>query len=311
MTRRTIGLAALVVALAGCDAASLFATFAKKNAAQLGASPAPVPNRLADPRRPDARLAVTWVGHATMLVQIDDAYVLTDPVFTPRVGGLSPRLVEPGLTPESLPPLDAVLISHLHFDHLSAASLELIDEKFRTIVVPPGGSDYVPSFVDEVVELDHFQSFERNGLRITGVPVRHVGFRYGADTAWMHAFSGYVIEKNGLTVYFGGDTALDEPRFQRTHERFPNLDLALIPIAPIHPRGFMKHTHVDPTEAMRIFDILSPRVFVPMHFDTFVNSLDEPGEARAKLLELAQARGLGADRLRVLPIGGQTVVVAK
>src|SRR5690606_37644394 len=80
----------------------------------------------------DARLAVLWIGHATALVQIDDKVILTDPVFTSTVGQVSKRVVEPGLDPKDLPPVDAVLVSHMHYDHLSLGSLEMIEPRVRT-----------------------------------------------------------------------------------------------------------------------------------------------------------------------------------
>ena len=99
-----------------------------------------------DPIDKDARLAVLWVGHATALVQIDDKVILTDPVFTSTVGMLSRRLVEPGIDPQDLPPLDAVLISHMHYDHLSLGSLELIEPRSNPLV-PRGGLAYLRTSV--------------------------------------------------------------------------------------------------------------------------------------------------------------------
>src|SRR5215467_5678711 len=93
------------------------------NLASLGRAPRPVPNKIVHPERPDARLVVTWVGHATVLLQMDDVYLLTDPVFTSTIGQITKRLVEPGLDVDSLPTIDAVLVSHMHFDHLSLGSL--------------------------------------------------------------------------------------------------------------------------------------------------------------------------------------------
>ena len=111
-----------------------------------------------------------------------------------------------------------------------------------------------------------------------------------------------------MTVYFSGDTAYDGARFRSTAARFPTIDLALIAIAPIHPRGFMKEVHVDPGEAVQAFIDLGARTMVPIHFETLVNGFDAPGEARATLERVVHARGLD-DRVRILPIGGQAVIV--
>ncbi len=268
-----------------------------------------VPHRIVQPRRDDARLAVLWVGHATALVQMDDRFVLTDPLLTDSVGQLTQRLQEPGIDPANLPPLDVVLVSHLHYDHLSLGSLDLLEPKVRRLFVPRGGLVYVPNYAFDARELATWQSFEDRGMRITAVPVKHVGYRYGVDAAWMtHSFTGYVVEYRGLTVYFSGDTGYDAARFRATAERFPHIDLALLPIAPIHPRSFMEDLHVDPAEAVQAFVDLRARTMVPIHFDTLINGFDDPGEARTTLQAVVHARGLD-DRVRILPIGGQSVIV--
>src|SRR6202041_1567154 len=92
---------------------------------------------------------------------------------------------------------------------------------------------------------------------------------------------------------------------------FPRIDLALLPIAPIHPRSFMEATHEDPGEALRAFANLGAKTMVPIHYDTLVNGFDAPGEARATLEKEMKARGLGADRVKIVPIGGQAVIVPR
>lgn len=252
----------------------------------------------------DAGVRVSWIGHATVLVQIGDKTILTDPVFTTTVGQVSKRRVEPGLLPSQLPKVDAVLISHMHFDHLSLGSLDAIEARTVRLFVPRGGVVYLPDYAFDVRELDKWEAFEDDGLRITSVPVKHVGFRYGADAGWMpDSFTGYVIEYRGKSVYFAGDTAYDGDVFRATHERFPELDVALMPIAPVEPRSFMKHTHVGPREALQAFLDLGAKMMVPIHFDTFINSTDSVGDA-PKLLEIARKeRHIDAERIRTLAVG--------
>jgi len=245
----------------------------------LFSRPAPLPStRIAQPRRDDARVAVLWVGHATVLLQMDDQMILTDPLLVDTVGQLTRRLQEPGIDPANLPQLDAVVVSHMHFDHLSYGSLDRIEPKVRRLFVPRGGMVYVPNYAFDVRELGTWESFQNEaGLRVTAVPVKHVGFRYGLDAAWMKStFTGYVFEYHGLTVYFGGDTAYDGERFRATRARFPAIDLAILPIGPIHPRGTMEATHVDPAESVQAFLDLGARVMVPIHYATLVNSFDAP-----------------------------------
>jgi N-acyl-phosphatidylethanolamine-hydrolysing phospholipase D len=197
----------------------------------------------------------------------------------------------------------------MHYDHLSLGSLDMIEPKVRRLFVPRGGLIYVPNFAFDVRELATWESFEDRGMRITAVPVKHVGYRYGVDAAWMtKTFTGYVVEYRGLTVYFGGDTAYDAARFRAAAERFPHIDLALLPIAPIHPRSYMEDMHEDPAEAVQAFVDLGARTMVPIHFETLINGFDGPGEERATLQRVVHARGLD-DAVRVLPIGGQAVII--
>ncbi len=293
-------LALMAVVVSAC-------TFARGSGSE-GAIVAPL--RIRQPVRSDARLAILFVGHATMLIQIDDKLVLTDPLLVPTAGQLSRRHSEPGIDPADMPRLDAVVISHMHFDHLSMGSLELIENKTPRLFVPKGGLVYIPNFAFDTRELATWKSWEKDGLRITSVPVRHVGWRYGIDIEWMNSFSGWVIEYHGMTVYFSGDTAYDAEAFRKTAERFPNIDVALLPISPIHPREFMKRTHVDPKEALDAFVDLRAKVMIPMHFDTLVNGFDAPGEARTMLAEEAKKRGM-ADRVQILAIGEQRVIVKR
>jgi L-ascorbate metabolism protein UlaG (beta-lactamase superfamily) len=268
---------------------------------------APPEHRLAHPALEHAHLAVSWIGHATMLVQIDDRFVLTDPVLVDTIGGgVSHRKVGVPVDPNDLPPLDAVLISHMHFDHLSLDSLEKIEPKVRRAYMPEGGLVYLTNFRFDAVDLARWETVDDRGMQITAVPVRHVGGRYMLDT-WMHAFTGYVVRYHGVSVYFSGDTAYARDDFREAARRFGPFDLALLPIAPIHPRAVMESVHMDPTEALAAFGDLGARRMIPMHFDTFVDSFDAPHEARDTLMRLVRARGLEA-RVTVLGIGERAVL---
>jgi L-ascorbate metabolism protein UlaG (beta-lactamase superfamily) len=269
-------------------------------------------HKLQDPVRTDARLAVLWIGHATLLVQLDDVFVLTDPVFTHTLGQVSPRLVEPGIEPSQLPELAAVIISHMHFDHLSFGSLDMIEQRTAVALVPPGVRASMPRYDFETRELAPWQSYEQRGLRITAVPVQHVGGRYGIDAAFEpRAFTGYVIEYHGLRVYFGGDTAYTPSAFQETRRRFASLTLALLPICPNHPRDYMQHTHMGPSQALDAFALLGAERMIPMHFDTFINSDDVPGSCATELRKQSQRRGLAAEQVAILEIGEQRVLLGK
>ena len=298
----------LVFALSGCG----FIGRVLQRSLAAPPEPARIEHKIRDPRRADARLSVLWIGHATALVQLDDVFVLTDPVFTRNVGQLSPRLVEPGLDAADLPPLAAVVVSHMHFDHLSYDSLSMIEDKTPIVLLPPGAKASVPRYAFESRELDRWESYEAGGVKVTAVPVRHVGGRWGIDQAWnTRAFTGYVIQYHDLSVYFGGDTAFDRERFEDTRASFPGLSLAILPICPTEPRDFMRRTHMDSLEALDAFALLGARRMMPMHYDTFINSDDRPGDCSRLLREHMRARGLSDDQVAILAIGEQRVLIAR
>jgi L-ascorbate metabolism protein UlaG (beta-lactamase superfamily) len=271
-----------------------------------------VTKKVSDPRRGDARLAALWIGHATVLVQLDDKFVLTDPLFTHTLAQVSPRLVEPGLNPRNLPQLAAVVVSHMHFDHLSFGSLDLLEQRTPVVLVPPGVRSNMPRYDFEIRELERWAAYEANGLRVTAVPVQHVGGRLGVDASFTRrAFTGYVFEYRGLAVYFGGDTAYWPDAFRATQARFPALDMAILPICPEEPRDFMSHTHVDPAQALDAFRLLGAKHMIPMHYDTFINSDDPVGRCSSELRRQMRVRHLNEDRVHLLAIGEQRVLIAK
>lgn len=286
---------------------------AKAGVHQMGAffsSPRAV-TKATTPVTKDARLAVLWVGHSTALVQIDDKVILTDPVFTSTVGQFEKRLVEPGLEAKDVPPVDAVLVSHMHFDHLSLGSLGMIEPKVKTLLLPEGGTAYLTGhFAFPAYELRWWQAYEKDGLRVTAVPVDHVGWRYGVDDEWMtNSFTAYVVEYHGLKVYFGGDTAYDQAKFVEVGERFPKIDVALLPIAPIEPRSFMRQYHLDPRQALQAFVDLGAAWMVPIHFGTFYKGTDDPDAPLKELAEAQKVVPLGRRSVAPLAIGERRVFV--
>jgi N-acyl-phosphatidylethanolamine-hydrolysing phospholipase D len=307
---------ALVISLAavvtGCAAVRSTGSAIGRNTAAFFGSTDTIPGRMDNPRRADAGLSVLWIGHATVLIQIDGKFILTDPVFTRTVGLFSRRLVEPGLAPDALPECDVVLISHMHIDHLSPLSLEMIEPKVGQLIVPPQGLVYVPNFNFPMRELQAWESWERDSLRITAVPVLHNGWRYGIDGAWMRkSYTGYVIEYHGRTVYFGGDTGYDSTLFAETRKRFPHIDLALLPIAPMRPHEYTRVRHLDPPDALNAWSELGATWMVPMHYETFTESLDNPGEALQVLRNEMTRRGVDTEAIVILKIGEQRLLVRK
>ncbi len=300
----------LPVASLGCNTVRSTVGAVSRNMSGVFSTPSKLREKITQPVRSDARLAALWVGHSTVLLQLDDKFVLTDPNLTPTAGMFSKRLVEPGIDPGNFPGLDVVLISHMHVDHLSYGSLDLIEKKARQLLVPEGGLVYVPNYDFPTDELRTWETWERDSLRVTAVPVRHIGWRYGLDDAWMSkSFTGYIIQYRGMTVYFGGDTGYDSSMFKETRKRFPSIDVAFLPIAPINPREYTKGRHTDPRDALQIYRDLNAKTMVPIHFDTYQESLDSLGEAPAVLRELKAEQRLTDDQIRFLRPGEQCIFV--
>jgi L-ascorbate metabolism protein UlaG (beta-lactamase superfamily) len=259
--------------------------------------------------RDDARLAALWVGHSTVLLQLDDAVVATDPVVTRTVGTLAKRLVAPGLSAEHWPHVDLVAISHVHFDHLSLGSLAALEPKIGYAILPTGGLSYLPDFAFDAAEVTPWTSVVVRGVRATAVPARHGAGRWWIDASWSTAVGGWVFESNGLSVYFAGDTGFDAALFESIRARWPRMDLALLPIAPVEPHDEVGAWHMDPAEAVRAFRLLGAEVMLPIHYDTFLNSLDDPGDALRALDAAVKDQAVDATRVRPLRIGERAVVV--
>jgi N-acyl-phosphatidylethanolamine-hydrolysing phospholipase D len=298
----------LLVTLSGCN--SLISRFLAKSISDDTEPTQHVAHTVASPLRPEVGLSVLWIGHATTLIQIHDKVIITDPVFTKTVGLLAKRSIDPGLDPSAITRLDDILISHMHFDHFSYGSLDLLSKKAR-LFVPAGGIEYVPEFgFSRTCPLTPWQSIEADGLRITAVPVQHFGGRYGFDARMNDAptWTGYVIEYKKITVFFAGDTGYNPELFKEIGRRF-RIDVALIPIAPVEPRDYMGRIHADPTEALRIFEDVGAKIMIPIHHDTFFQGLEpELSYAKSILQKLVAERGLQS-RVKILEVGEQIILI--
>jgi L-ascorbate metabolism protein UlaG (beta-lactamase superfamily) len=257
-----------------------------------------------------AELAVLWVGHATVLLEIGGRIVVTDPVTTSAVGQLSKRIVRPGLRPEQFPFVDLVAISHVHYDHLSFGSLDALETKIGFLAMPEGGLAYLPDYAFDAMEVEPWKSVTRGALTFTSTPAKHLGWRYGFD-GWSDVMGGWVFESAGKTVYFAGDTGYDKALFQAIGKRFAHLDLALLPIAPMEPHGLIAGWHMNPKEAVQAFVDLGAARMMPIHYDTFINSLDDPGEAAPTLLRDAAAAKVPREKLEILEIGERRVLIPR
>lgn len=249
----------------------------------------------------------TWLGHASFLIQLGGRNILTDPILSERASPLPfagpTRLQAPGIALQDLPPIEVVVISHDHYDHLDLPTLEKLQERDAPLlVVPLGLGEWLRDRgFEKVAELDWWQRQETAGLRVHAVPVQHFSGR-GLRDRNQRLWAGYVLEADGLRVFFAGDTGYS-PDFADIGARFAPIDLALIPIGAYEPRDFMKPVHVNPEEAVRIHQDVGARQSIGMHWGTFrltTEPLDEPPRRLARALDEA---GIDAERFVTIPLG--------
>ncbi|MBX6421796.1 MAG: MBL fold metallo-hydrolase [Nevskia sp.] len=256
--------------------------------------------------------SLTWIGHASFLLQHGGLNLLTDPHLSGRASPFSfagpARLAPPGLEFHELPPIDAVLISHNHYDHLDALTVRRLAREHPGLrfFVPLGLADWFRRRgIERVTELDWWQSAElgagAGAARVTAVPVQHFsgrGLRDRNATLWC----GMVFEHAGAKVFFAGDTGYSRD-FADIAARFAPFDLALIPIGAYEPRGFMAPVHVNPEEAVRIHQELGSRLSVAMHWGTFRLTLEPMDEPPRRLAAALAAAGIPPERFIVMRHG--------
>jgi L-ascorbate metabolism protein UlaG (beta-lactamase superfamily) len=257
---------------------------------QLDAPPGPPPPT----RVADGALRVTWVNHATVLIQVDGINILTDPIWGDVAGPVSyagsHRRHSPGLRFEDLPPIDLVLLSHDHYDHMDLPTLHRLQAAHHPVIAAGLGQRAVlrEFGVRDVVELDWGSKlhFKKNKLVIVGVPARHGCMRGLCDrdaTLWL----GFVILSRGGNLYFAGDTGWG-PHLQRIGERYGPFRLAMLPIAPARPRELFAPVHIDAEEAVRAARVLRAQQSLAIHFGTFAQGDDGEVEPVERLHEALQ-----------------------
>jgi L-ascorbate metabolism protein UlaG (beta-lactamase superfamily) len=231
-------------------------------------------------------LRVTFIQHSTVLIQTAGLNILTDPVWSKRVGPvpwLGPRRRRsPGLRINDLPHIDLILLSHNHYDHLDLRTLRSLQEAHAPqLIVPLGVRALLKSKeLGPAVELDWWEAFSlRNGMKVTCVPAQHFsvrGFRDRNNALWC----GYVLEGPGGRIYFAGDTGYG-PHFERIGRQFSPIRLALLPIGAYKPAWFMSPVHMSPHEAVLAHQTLGAQTSVGIHFGTF--ALADEGEKEPEI----------------------------
>jgi L-ascorbate metabolism protein UlaG (beta-lactamase superfamily) len=258
-------------------------------------------------------LRVTYINHATLLIQGAGFNILTDPHYSERCSPVSfagpKRVHDPGVTFEDLPKIDVVLISHDHYDHLDLPTIEkLVNRDQPKFVVGLGVKSRFENDAT-VTELDWWESLElTKDLKVHFVEVQHFSGRTlwdGNSTLW----GGFVIELAAFKIYFGGDSGYGK-HYQKTYEKFGAMDLSLLPIGAYAPRDFMGPVHIDPQEAVQAHKDLRSTKSIGMHFGTFQLTAEKMEEPVHLLKEEAKKQGLTSDAFMALE-PGQFLILKK
>ena len=248
------------------------------------------------PELESGEIGLTWIGHASFLLQAPGMNLLVDPNWAKWLKVIK-RIRNPGLRIHDLPAIDAVLVTHAHFDHLDRRTLRRIAED-QPIIVPFEVGNLVHDLgFRSVHELHYWDTFQCGPARITLTPCHHWGARVLHDSH--RGFGGYIIEVGGCTIYHCGDTAYFDG-FKEIGDRFA-IDLALLPIGAYDPPSG-REVHMNPEEAVEAFLQLRARHMVPMHYGTFRLSYEPPDEPPTRLLAAAKKHGI-EQRISVMTEG--------
>jgi L-ascorbate metabolism protein UlaG (beta-lactamase superfamily) len=251
--------------------------------------------------------SVTWVGHSTLLVQLEGVNVLTDPHWSQRAspfGFAGPkRLTPPGLSFEDLPPIHVVVISHDHYDHLDEATVRRLAETHRPhFLVPLGLKAWLAERgVTDVEELDWWDGRIVRGLTFTCVPAQHFSGRTLFDRN-RRLWSGWTVAGRSKRLYFAGDTGYYEG-LRAIGARLGPFDLAAVPIGAYVPAAIMKASHTSPEEALQVLADVRGRHFIPIHWGTFDLAEEPIEEPPKRLLDETRRLGLDASRVWILKHG--------
>jgi L-ascorbate metabolism protein UlaG (beta-lactamase superfamily) len=265
--------------------------------------PRSIPVRQAIPDNGVVGLRATIVGHSSVLIQAGDLNILTDPIWSQRASPVPfagpRRVLAPGVAFEALPEIDAVLLSHNHYDHMDIATLRRLNAEHRPLVVTPLGNDVILRRAIPDIRVAAGDWWSRvnigKGGEVTIVPAYHWSARTGRDRR-MALWSGFMLSTAGGNAYFAGDTGYGDGRiFKEMRRRIGRPDLALIPIGAYAPRWFMRAQHTDPNEAVQIMEDLEAARAIGIHWGVFQLTDERRDEPHELLVESLTRRGIAED----------------
>ncbi|MBT2291036.1 MBL fold metallo-hydrolase [Paenibacillus albidus] len=265
---------------------------------------------------------ITWIGHSTFFLQYEGMNIITDPIWAGRLG-VEKRIGPPGIPLAEMPPIDLILISHSHYDHLHIASIRKLYRAETRIVVPIGlKRKMLRKGFRNCEEMQWWEELTLSNIKLSFVPTQHWSRRTPFDTNTSH-WGGYVLEpalpqnhpqadcggekrKLPPNLYFAGDSGYF-PGFKEIGSRF-KIHVALMPIGAYEPEWFMTSQHVNPEEAVQAFIDVGAELMIPMHFGTFRLADDTAREALDRMEISRAGHGLAPERIRTLDYG-ETLIV--
>jgi len=263
-----------------------------------------VPNDGAALRDNATRTSITWIGHASFLIQMGGRSILIDPVWSERsgIGRLGPtRMVPPGLRLADLPHIDLVLISHNHYDHLDRATIRWLGNRPTYLVPSRLGAWFRALGCQKVYESGWWESLEALGLHFDFLPAQHWSRRTPWDTN-LTLWGGWMISDGRQQLYFAGDSAYFSG-FKLIGERYPGINIAFMPIGAYEPAWFMQSAHVNPEEAGQAFLDVGAQSIIPMHWGTFKLSTERTDEPPKRLAAWWEKQGLDPANNWTLAVG--------
>jgi L-ascorbate metabolism protein UlaG (beta-lactamase superfamily) len=251
-------------------------------------------------------MRITYIGHATLLLEVEGTRVLTDPNFDPALGRFLARVSAPGIALDALPKLDAILLTHAHADHLSFASLDALPRDIPLFAPPPIAQWLHKLGYTHAEPIAPGASEKVGEITVYAQEARHVGARYGVDR-WRRAANMYLLDAGKSSTLFAGDTALTDESHHIAEERIGRagrrLDVALLPIghAPWWKPGF-RRGHLTSDDALTLFERLGARYLIPYHWGTFNHVTSKAFDAIDRLRGLVESHARGSD-VRIIEPG--------
>ncbi len=244
---------------------------------------------------------ILWIGHSSLMIDLDGRRILIDPVFTNRLLTVK-RAVSLNYDLNDLLPIDYVLISHNHIDHLESNVLRIIRNSARYLI--PLGLDYFMKRyrVSNYVSFDWYESFKERGIEFIFVPAQHWSQRGPFDRN-RSLWGGFIIRSSRITIYYAGDTGYFDI-FSKLKKLYGNIDLSILPIGAYAPRWFSYKNHMSPYDALKAFCDLSSDRFLPVHWGAFRLGREGVDEPIRRLFSLWEKENIEEERLIFLPVGG-------